>query len=72
MNLQPSEAEAGFDIRVPPLDDVDDLQRRIEDWAPASRNLTYSVICQSRAKPVLVGNIVWQGKPCLYFSRSCM
>ncbi|KAG0583273.1 hypothetical protein M758_3G124100 [Ceratodon purpureus] len=43
MNLQPSEAEAGFDIRIPPLGDVDDLQRRIdEDWAPASRNFTYS------------------------------
>jgi len=45
MNLQPSEAEAGFDIRVPPLGDIDDLQRRIdEDWAPASRNFTYSVM----------------------------
>lgn len=45
MNLQPSEAEAGFDIRVPPLGDVKDLQRRIdEDWAPASRNFTYSVM----------------------------
>lgn len=44
MNLQPSEAEAGFDIRIPPLGDVEDLQRRIdEDWAPASRNFTYSV-----------------------------
>jgi len=42
MNLQPSEAEAGFDIRIPPLGDVEDLQRRIdEDWAPASRNFTY-------------------------------
>jgi aminoacylase len=44
MNLQPSEAEAGFDIRIPPLGDVEDLQRHIdEDWAPASRNFTYSV-----------------------------
>ena len=44
MNLQPSEAEAGFDIRIPPLGDIEDLQRRIdEDWAPASRNFTYSV-----------------------------
>lgn len=43
MNLQPSEAEAGFDVRIPPLGDIEDLQRRIdEEWAPASRNFTYS------------------------------
>lgn len=43
MNVQPSEAEAGFDIRLPPLGDVADIQRRIDtEWAPASRNFTYS------------------------------
>lgn len=43
MNLQPSEAEAGFDIRVPPSADLGDLWRRIrEEWAPASSNLTYT------------------------------
>ncbi|CAK9224891.1 unnamed protein product [Sphagnum troendelagicum] len=43
MNLQPSEAEAGFDIRVAPWEDVNELQRVIhEEWAPASRNLTYT------------------------------
>ncbi|XP_038680607.1 aminoacylase-1 isoform X2 [Tripterygium wilfordii] len=42
MNLQPSEAEAGFDIRVPPTADVESLERRIaEEWAPTSRNMTY-------------------------------
>lgn len=48
MNVQPSEAEAGFDIRLPPLGDVADIQRRIDsDWAPASRNFTYSVMTAS-------------------------
>uniref|UniRef100_A0A2N9EWB2 N-acyl-aliphatic-L-amino acid amidohydrolase n=1 Tax=Fagus sylvatica TaxID=28930 RepID=A0A2N9EWB2_FAGSY len=42
MNLQPSEAQAGFDIRVPPTADPESLERRItEEWAPASRNMTF-------------------------------
>lgn len=42
MNLQPSEAQAGFDIRVPPTADQASLERRIaEEWAPASRNMTF-------------------------------
>ncbi len=42
MNLQPSEAEAGFDIRVPPTADLESLEKRIaEEWAPASRNMTF-------------------------------
>ncbi|KAK1307091.1 hypothetical protein QJS10_CPA10g00071 [Acorus calamus] len=42
MNLQPSEAEAGFDIRIPPNADPVALERRIaEEWAPASRNMTF-------------------------------
>ncbi|KAL9171736.1 hypothetical protein ABFS82_03G000400 [Erythranthe guttata] len=42
MNLQPSEAQAGFDIRVPPTADVVSLERRIaEEWAPATRNMTF-------------------------------
>lgn len=45
MNLQPSEAEAGFDIRVPPTADAESLERRItEEWAPASRNMTFEVM----------------------------
>ena len=45
MNLQPSEAEAGFDIRVSPTADPESLERRIaEEWAPASRNMSFSVI----------------------------
>lgn len=44
MNLQPSEAEAGFDIRVPPTADLESLEKRIaEEWAPASRNMTFEV-----------------------------
>ncbi|KGN46643.1 aminoacylase-1 [Cucumis sativus] len=42
MNLQPSEAEAGFDVRVPPTTNPESLERRIaEEWAPASRNMTF-------------------------------
>ncbi len=49
MNLQPSEAEAGFDIRVPPSADLGDLWRRIrEEWAPASCNLTHTVSQNSK------------------------
>lgn len=45
MNLQPSEAEAGFDVRMPPIADPESLERRIaEEWAPASRNMTFQVI----------------------------
>ncbi|KAF6146359.1 hypothetical protein GIB67_020453 [Kingdonia uniflora] len=44
MNMQPSEAEAGFDVRLPPTTDPDLLRRRIADeWAPASRNMTYQI-----------------------------
>lgn len=44
MNMQPSEAEVGFDIRVPPTVDEASLERRIaEEWAPRSRNMTFEV-----------------------------
>uniref|UniRef100_A0A0E0HML7 N-acyl-aliphatic-L-amino acid amidohydrolase n=1 Tax=Oryza nivara TaxID=4536 RepID=A0A0E0HML7_ORYNI len=42
MNMQPSEAEVGFDFRLPPTEDVEHIIRRIkEEWAPAHKNLTY-------------------------------
>jgi len=45
MNLQPSEAEAGFDIRVPPTADPESLERQFaEEWAPVSRNMTFQVL----------------------------
>ncbi|KAL8459521.1 hypothetical protein ACS0TY_036857 [Phlomoides rotata] len=45
MNLQPSEAEAGFDLRLPPTADPDLMRRRIaEEWAPVWRNMTYEII----------------------------
>lgn len=44
MNLQPSEAEVGLDVRVPPNADPQALEKRIaEEWAPSSRNMTYEV-----------------------------
>ncbi|MBA0793285.1 hypothetical protein Gohar_017702 [Gossypium harknessii] len=45
MNMQPSEAEAGFDLRLPPTADPDLIKKRIaEEWAPARRNMTYELI----------------------------
>ncbi|XP_022141532.1 aminoacylase-1 [Momordica charantia] len=44
MNMQPSEAEAGFDLRLPPTADPDAIRRRIaEEWAPARRNMTFQI-----------------------------
>ncbi|KAK9667067.1 hypothetical protein RND81_14G230100 [Saponaria officinalis] len=41
-NMQPSEATAGIDIRVPPTIDQEAFEKRIaEEWAPASRNMTF-------------------------------
>ncbi|RVW48355.1 Aminoacylase-1 [Vitis vinifera] len=59
MNLQPSEAEAGFDIRIPPTADQVSLEKRIaEEWAPASRNMTFEFkqkvsVYDKFGKPVL-------------------
>ncbi|CAJ1971856.1 unnamed protein product [Sphenostylis stenocarpa] len=44
MNVQPSEAEAGFDLRLTPTTDPDEMRRRIaEEWAPAVRNMSYEL-----------------------------
>lgn len=44
MNMQPSEAEAGYDLRLPPMTDPDAMRKRInEEWAPSIRNMTYTV-----------------------------
>ncbi|KAE8008264.1 hypothetical protein FH972_004793 [Carpinus fangiana] len=61
MNVQPSEAQAGFDIRVPPTADPESLERRIsEEWAPASRNMTFEFkqkasVRDTYGKPMLTG-----------------
>ncbi|KAL8207749.1 hypothetical protein R6Q57_007161 [Mikania cordata] len=45
MNMQPSEAEAGYDVRLPPTVDPDLLKKRIaEEWAPATRNMSYHIV----------------------------
>ncbi|KAI3969622.1 hypothetical protein MKX01_020183 [Papaver californicum] len=44
MNLQPSEAKAGYDIRLPPSADPVSLEKRIsEEWAPSTRNMTFEL-----------------------------
>ncbi|KAK9078986.1 hypothetical protein SSX86_000655 [Deinandra increscens subsp. villosa] len=45
MNMQPSEAEGGYDVRLPPTVDPDLLKKRIADeWAPATRNMSYHIV----------------------------
>ncbi|KAH9605569.1 hypothetical protein KSS87_022543 [Heliosperma pusillum] len=57
MNMQPSEAEAGFDIRIPPTVDPELIRKRIiEEWAPASRNMTYEIVIKGP-------NRDYQGRP---------
>ncbi|XP_023632546.1 aminoacylase-1 isoform X2 [Capsella rubella] len=42
MNMQPSEAEAGYDLRLHPMADPNLMEKRIaEEWAPSIRNMTY-------------------------------
>lgn len=55
MNLQPSEAEAGFDIRVTPNTDINALEKRIqEEWAPSSRNMSFEFI--QKILPITTAN----------------
>ncbi|XP_054794595.1 uncharacterized protein LOC129300097 isoform X2 [Prosopis cineraria] len=45
MNVQPSQAEAGFDLRLPPTANPEEMKRRItEEWVPAIRNMSYEII----------------------------
>ncbi|KAG9451061.1 hypothetical protein H6P81_011026 [Aristolochia fimbriata] len=59
MNMQPSEAEAGFDLRIPPSEDPDLFKKRIsEEWVPSSRNLSYKLfehgpLRDNRGRPLL-------------------
>ena len=52
MNLQPATAEAGFDMRLPPMSsaEMDAVERMIrEEWAPAALNFTVAFTIQARA-----------------------
>ncbi|KAK6115573.1 hypothetical protein DH2020_007842 [Rehmannia glutinosa] len=54
MNMQPSEVEAGFDIRLPPTAEPEFMMRRIaEEWAPAWRNMTYQITEQGSLRDYL-------------------
>ncbi|XP_043714449.1 aminoacylase-1-like [Telopea speciosissima] len=60
MNMQPSEAEAGFDIRIPPTVDEKLVEKRIEEeWAPSSRNMTFEFIRKVPVLPVTDGFKPW-------------
>lgn len=51
MNVQPSEAEAGFDIRIQPGADTAFLEKLIsEQWAPLARNMTYKFLTKTEDK----------------------
>ncbi|GBG75382.1 hypothetical protein CBR_g20012 [Chara braunii] len=44
INVQPSEAVAGIDFRLPPTADVEAFRRRVEvEWAPEHRNMSFAV-----------------------------
>ncbi|CAK8537269.1 unnamed protein product [Lathyrus sativus] len=44
MNVQPSEAEAGFDLRLTPTTDPEEMKRRIAaEWAPSVRNVSFEI-----------------------------
>uniref|UniRef100_A0A6P4AZ22 aminoacylase-1-like n=1 Tax=Ziziphus jujuba TaxID=326968 RepID=A0A6P4AZ22_ZIZJJ len=54
MNMQPSEAEAGFDLRLPPTADPDAMRKRIaEEWAPDVRNMTFEIIQKGPIRDIL-------------------
>ncbi|GAU43333.1 hypothetical protein TSUD_398780 [Trifolium subterraneum] len=45
MNVQPSEAEAGFDLRLTPTTDPEEMKRKIAtEWAPSVRNMSYETL----------------------------
>ncbi|KAL3691107.1 hypothetical protein R1sor_004758 [Riccia sorocarpa] len=51
MNLQPSYAEAGFDMRIPPEADADALEELItKEWAPASQNLSVHFVTKQNTR----------------------
>lgn len=53
MNMQPSTAEAGFDMRLPPMTQaqMDALEKTIHtEWAPESVNLSVTNLLQSKGK----------------------
>jgi len=53
MNMQPSEAEVGFDLRLPPTEDIEQIKRRVEEeWAPSHKNLTYELVQKGPATDV--------------------
>ncbi|KAJ4753222.1 Aminoacylase [Rhynchospora pubera] len=45
MNVQPSEAEMGFDLRLPPTVDPEQLKERINnEWVPSFKNMSYKLL----------------------------
>jgi aminoacylase len=59
MNLQPATAEAGFDMRLPPMSsaEMNAVERMIrEEWAPAALNfsVTFTIQARVRSQPASV------------------
>ncbi|KAL3678278.1 hypothetical protein R1sor_021234 [Riccia sorocarpa] len=52
MNIQPSMAEAGFDVRIPPTREMADFvnKRIVEEWAPKARNMSFYFTCKTETK----------------------
>lgn len=61
MNLQPSEAQVGLDVRVPPNANPEELERRIaEEWAPSSRNMTFEVCALRACYNTKYSSVLWK------------
>ena len=72
MNLQPATAEAGFDMRLPPMNaaEMDAVERMIrEEWAPASLNFSVTFTIQARAQRCMVS---FQHFGCTLLLNACL
>jgi hypothetical protein len=68
MNVQPAAAEAGFDMRLPPMSstEMEAVERMMrEEWAPAALNLSIAFTIQARAAVVNIAHVccvrAWHG-----------
>eukprot|EP00741_Cyanophora_paradoxa_P009168 tig00001471_g8879.t1 len=52
MNVIPGEAEAGFDLRIPPTEDMPALRARIDAWVHAEANASYDFVEYTPQNPL--------------------
>lgn len=52
MNVIPSVAQVGFDIRIPPQVHYKDMEKLIEEWAPASQGYKVTYVQRGKENPI--------------------